>query len=192
MSSRKTQHGQFSNELKKGSGMPVIIAAIIAGIAAIIAALITGYFSFEQGSRTGRETAIAQLQPTIVSLQTVAVQQSDNGPQPIVPNQTTPTPVMIISSGQGSIQGVMSDRKGNKLSGLTVRIPNGPETMTDKDGKFVLNDVPSGDQQLMVTASNRSPLIQNVRVDSGQTITVNVIYDFGYVTVRLAFHHRSD
>jgi hypothetical protein len=86
--------------------------------------------------------------------------------------------VQRSAPGAGRIEGTLTDRAGSPLSGMSVGISNGPQTQTDSQGKFVMNDAPSGDQTVEVQSPSKKGLLtQTIRVEANQTTSVNVIYD---------------
>jgi hypothetical protein len=83
-------------------------------------------------------------------------------------------------SGVGRIAGMLSDRAGNPIGDMSVGIRNGPQAQTDSRGKFVVNEAPAGDQTVEVRSpSTKGQLTQNIRVEPGQTTSVNIVYDAG-------------
>jgi TIR domain/Carboxypeptidase regulatory-like domain/Domain of unknown function (DUF4062) len=83
----------------------------------------------------------------------------------------------IVTTGR--VTGSVVDQAGNPLSGITVSFRNGPQTLTDKDGGFVLNNVPEGTQTIEVQSPAHKAAPQQVKVTGNQTASVNVVYDPG-------------
>jgi hypothetical protein len=71
------------------------------------------------------------------------------------------------------------DRSGRVLSDVSISILNGPETAVDTQGKFVLNNVPVGDQVVILKSSRGvgGEVRQVVQLESGKTTQTNIIYD---------------
>ena len=95
----------------------------------------------------------------------------------------TPSPrfTPVTTPGQppipGRLVGFLKDRAGNPIPEINVGILNGPHLDTDKDGKFVLKDAPSGDQLIEVQAKAGGKVTQDVAVEPGQTTSVSIVYD---------------
>ena len=84
------------------------------------------------------------------------------------------TLVETTGGGSGSIKGTVSSGAGGKLSGVTVRVLGGTASLTNKGGKYNIQNVPEGLQT--VTASKDGYLPQqrdDVNVVAGGTVTVN-------------------
>jgi hypothetical protein len=80
--------------------------------------------------------------------------------------------------GTGRLAGTLTDRAGKPISDMSVSIRNGPETRTDIEGRFVLNNVAVGDQLLEVQSpSEKGSLTQTVTAQSQTTTPVSIIYD---------------
>lgn len=96
----------------------------------------------------------------------------NSSPLPATASQT-PLP------GTGRLKGVLTDRAGNPLTGLRVSIKNGPQTLSDAQGQFVLNGAPTGDQILVVENPhiNTGPLTQALALLEGQTTQTKIVYD---------------
>jgi hypothetical protein len=92
--------------------------------------------------------------------------------------EQTPTPV---PNAIASLEGIVMDRSGKVLGDLSVSVRNGPETEVDTQGKFVLNNVPAGDQVIIVKSSHDvgGEVRQAVRLDAGKRNQTNIIYDSG-------------
>ena len=151
--------------------VPIIVAVIMA-LGGIMAAVITA----KAGETKGRQTAIAELQPTINGLQT-ALAQPTSAPITVVVTATPAPGVTQEPAGDvGRVEGTLTDREGNPLSNISVSIRNGPEALTDVQGKFVLNEIPLGDQLIVVKSrSGGSQFTQNIRIEQATIITL--VYD---------------
>lgn len=104
----------------------------------------------------GREAAIVGLQPTIAVLETaIAGYQS-----------------------YAQLSGQLVDRQGNPINDVLVTIRNGPGTKTDVNGRFVLGNVPIGEQIVVIEPpSGQGQLTQNVSIKQDQINYVNIVYD---------------
>lgn len=89
-------------------------------------------------------------------------------------NNTNPPSV----SNTGRLEGTLTDRDRNPIKNITVSIPTGPKTRTDMQGVFILNDVPVGDQVIVIEPpSGKGQLAQNIKVEKGMTTKINIVYD---------------
>ena len=126
------------------------------------------------GEASGRQTAIAELQPTIDYLESVVtnLETAVSDVKPTVVFTSTP----VIYTGQ--LEGIFTDRSGSPISNISVSIRNGSQTITDISGKFILENVPAGNQILVVKPpSGRGEVTQNVWVEANQTTVANIVYD---------------
>jgi hypothetical protein len=76
----------------------------------------------------------------------------------------------------GSVQGLVTDTKGDGLEGVTVNV-GGKMTTTDKDGLFDVADVPEGDVQVAVDDKALSAAQTTVEVKTEQKATVALTAD---------------
>ena len=89
-----------------------------------------------------------------------------------------PLPDPDSQFGTGRLEGALTDRAGNPINNVSVGILKGPETRTDLEGKFVLSQVPTGDQMIVIkTLGDKGQLMRNIRVEEGRTTKANVFYD---------------
>jgi hypothetical protein len=76
----------------------------------------------------------------------------------------------------GSVTGVVVDKgTGKFLQGAEVLAPNGVQALTDRTGTFILNDVPTGSQELTVSYSGLQQSKVNAVVADGQTTSVSTV-----------------
>jgi hypothetical protein len=154
---------------KKSNLVPVLVPIVVAliGLAGVV---ITALLSCDRCEIKGRDEAIAELQPTIEFLETLAA-SSQTG-------QVTAAPADAVSGALGRIEGVFTDRDGSPISNLSVGFQNGPETITDISGVFVLDNVPAGDQLLVASPpSGKGDVTQHVQIFEDQTTFANIVYD---------------
>ena len=94
---------------------------------------------------------------------------------------TKRTPELVphpVPRSAARLEGMVINRSGSILSDVSVSIRNGPETRTDMQGQFVLNNAPVGDQVIVIKPpSGSGQLTQNVQLSDGQTTKTNIIYD---------------
>jgi hypothetical protein len=76
------------------------------------------------------------------------------------------------TGGAGSIKGTVYSGAGGKISGVTVQVLGGSSSVTNKGGKYSIQNVPAGSQS--VTASRDGYLSQQqfVTVSAGGTVTL--------------------
>jgi len=75
----------------------------------------------------------------------------------------------------GSVQGRVVDAKSRPLQGATVLIENTTlGAATDKDGNFLIKDVPVGEQTLVVQFIGYSTVRKQIRVEDDQTTEADV------------------
>jgi hypothetical protein len=89
----------------------------------------------------------------------------------------TLTPGTQLSIQHGRLEGTLTDRSGNPISNISVGIRNGPKSTTDMNGRFVLPNIPSGDQMIVVMPpSGGGELTRNIVVEEHATTKANIIY----------------
>jgi hypothetical protein len=84
----------------------------------------------------------------------------------------TPIPV---GGGTGTLKGTVISSTGAKLSGVLVQVAGGPSATTNKGGKYSIQNVPEGAQNVTASHSNYSdtgPLAVNIV--AGSTVTLNI------------------
>jgi hypothetical protein len=70
---------------------------------------------------------------------------------------------------EGTIEGVIKDANGNPIANATVTLNNGMTTMTDVNGHFSFESVPSGNYTLNATKAGLETITQSVSASAGQT-----------------------
>jgi len=155
--------------------VPIVVALI--GFAGVV---ITALLSCDTCKERGRRETIAELIPTISHLETQVVDLQ------ACCDADKETEVMIEEMEQafGRLEGVFTSLEKKPISDLTVSIRNGPQTITDIDGRFVLDNVSAGDQLIVVSAdSGQDDVTQHVHIVENQTTIANIIYDAGARTI---------
>jgi iron complex outermembrane receptor protein len=76
--------------------------------------------------------------------------------------------------GNGSIKGSVHSAKGEALPNATISIKKNPATMTDSTGRFVVNNLPSGRQEVVITAAGYTANTTAVNVQEGKEVEVNI------------------
>lgn len=97
------------------------------------------------------------------------------------PDGPGPAPVPTAAAGTARLEGVVIDRSGNALGGLSVGVKGGPKTNADTVGRFVLNNLPAGDQLIVVKSADGrgGEVTSNIRLEEGKLNRANILYDPG-------------
>lgn len=149
-----------------------IIVALIGSAGVVIAA----WLSCDTCKERGRQEGIAELMPTVSYLET----QVHDLQACCDTDKETEVMAEDVEEVFGRLEGVFTDREKTPISDLTVSIKNGPQTITDIAGKFVLDNVPAGDQLIVVTLdSGKGDVTQHVHIVENQTTIANIVYDAG-------------
>lgn len=83
--------------------------------------------------------------------------------------------VSAVQAQTGSIQGRISDQNGIYVPGANVVIPSlAKGAISDFDGRFTLVDIPEGGYTLEISYLGYGKVEQDVQVNGGQTIAVNI------------------
>ena len=134
-------------------------------------------------------TAIAVVLVTVISTTNRPPPTTAKGPEspPAPPRSaTTQTPPVLVvatnpsppSSAAGRLEGWVKDRAGNSISDLLVSVRHGPETKTDRQGHFVLNNLSAGDQDLVIAPpSQRGQVAQHITIQANLPNQVTIVYD---------------
>lgn len=78
----------------------------------------------------------------------------------------------------GHLEGILTDRNGNPIINIPIGILRGPQTRTDIEGKFVLTEVPVGDQLIVIKPQvEKSQVTQNVHIERAQPNRIKIYYD---------------
>jgi hypothetical protein len=80
-------------------------------------------------------------------------------------------------SGTGTVTGTVLDDDGNPIQGATVYVEGYPnvENTTDSLGRYVLEDVPTGSQRIIIVKDGYQRSHEDVNVQQGQTTTTQDI-----------------
>ncbi|UCG70710.1 MAG: carboxypeptidase regulatory-like domain-containing protein [Thermoplasmata archaeon] len=80
-------------------------------------------------------------------------------------------------SGIGIVTGTVLDEDGNPVQGATVYVEGDPsvENTTDSLGRYVLEDVPTGNQRIIIVKDGYQRNYEDVNVQQGQTTTTDDI-----------------
>ena len=77
------------------------------------------------------------------------------------------------SGGVGTIKGTVTNAGGAKLAGVLVGTDTGHMALTNKGGKYMIQNVPAGDRSVTASKAGFTPEVINVTVNAGSTTTVN-------------------
>jgi hypothetical protein len=107
---------------------------------------------------------------------TASSYESQNASASVTENNTTIVDFPLsetVTGGSGSIKGTVDSSAGGKLAGVTVQVLGGSSSLTNKGGKYTIQNVPEGLQT--VTASKTGFLSQqkDVNVAAGGSMTLN-------------------
>lgn len=154
-----------------------IIIAIIGMAGLIGAALVGGLLNCAPCELRGERQAEEKLLPTIGYLETqISGMPGVELQMPVQTQQADPDTSPISYTGQ--VVGILTDRSSNGLTNMTISIENGPETTTDSLGSFVLENVPTGPQRIIVRAPTTSGQFnQNIFVNDNIVTTVSLVFD---------------
>ena len=120
------------------------------------------------------------LSPVPAGTRTVSVTASGYEPQNqqtiVTDGQDTPVNFALVaetSGGSGTIKGTVRDTSGTKLGDVVVSTDTGPSAITNKGGKYTIQDVPAGSR--IVTASRIGYVTQQkaATVTAGSIETVD-------------------
>jgi beta-lactamase regulating signal transducer with metallopeptidase domain len=87
-------------------------------------------------------------------------------------------------AGPGAISGVLYDQLGGLLPGAMVALVQQPDlrrydTITDRNGAFLFNLLPSGDYELNTSLPGFSTVTNRIRIDAGSTIERSITLPLG-------------
>lgn len=74
----------------------------------------------------------------------------------------------------GSLKGIVHTAKGEALPHATISIQKKAVTMTDSTGKFVVNNIQTGRQEIVITAAGYSANTLTVHVQEGKEADINI------------------
>ncbi len=120
------------------------------------------------------------LSPVPAGTRTISVTASGYDPQnqqaTVNDGQDTSVNFALVaetSGGSGTVKGTVTDASGTKLSDVEVSTDTGPSAITNKGGKYTIQDVPAGSRTM--TASRIGYVTQQkaAAVTAGSTETVN-------------------
>jgi hypothetical protein len=83
-----------------------------------------------------------------------------------------------VGGGTGTLKGTVMSAAGAKLKGAVVQVTGGPNSNTNKGGKYTVQNVPEGLQSVIASHpdhGNTTPI--QVTIPAGSTVTLNITFD---------------
>ena len=77
------------------------------------------------------------------------------------------------TGGSDSIKGTVYSSSGGKLSGVTLSVLGGTSSLTNKGGKYTIQNVPAGLQTVTASKAGYTSLEQDVDVLAGGAVNLN-------------------
>ena len=77
------------------------------------------------------------------------------------------------TGGSGSIKGTVYSGAGGKLQGVNLQVMGGTSSMTNKGGKYTIQNVPGGIQTVTATKTGFLPQEKDIFVNAGGSVTLN-------------------
>ena len=74
----------------------------------------------------------------------------------------------------GSVKGIVHTAKGEALPHATISIQKKAVTMTDSTGKFVVSNIQTGRQEIVITAAGYSANTLTIHVQEGKETDINI------------------
>jgi hypothetical protein len=167
--------GEYPPPSKSSQGWTIIVA-IIGAVTTLLAAMISGSSNSETGRLRGEREAEQRLLPTISALETKSAQLTLQLTSSPSTTNISVTPI-TISDFSGHVDGFLTDRSGTPIPDMAVSIRNGPQTKTDSQGRFVLDNVSTGSQLVIVQAAAGGEFSQNIDVRENQTTYASLVFD---------------
>lgn len=88
--------------------------------------------------------------------------------------------IFILTHAQkGLINGWIRDQNGVGLPGANIVLENGQGTISDFEGNFYIYNLEAGSYILSVSYIGYSPFSEQISVEAGKTITVDIVMDAG-------------
>jgi hypothetical protein len=102
--------------------------------------------------------------------------ESQNAPAGVTEGNTTVVDFTLSETptgGSGTIKGTVYSSTGGKLSGVTLQVLGGSSSLTNKGGKYTIQNVSAGLQTVTAIKTGYTSLEQDVNVVAGGTVTLN-------------------
>lgn len=88
-------------------------------------------------------------------------------------NLTVSGTITADSSGRGAVLGVVTNQDGRGVADVRVILDDAREARTDRDGRFLISNVPTGTRQMDMAAIGMTPVSQTVDVFNRDTAFVS-------------------
>ena len=101
---------------------------------------------------------------------------SQTAPASVTENNSTTVDFRLSETptgGSGSIKGTVYSSAGGKLSGVTLQVPGGTASLTNRGGKYTIQNVPSGLRSVTASKDGYADETQQVSVLAGSSVTLN-------------------
>ena len=82
--------------------------------------------------------------------------------------------LVAVGGGTGTLKGTVLSSGGSKLSGVTIQVVGGPSANTNKGGKYTVQNVPEGLQNIIATHASEESWSGAVTIVNGSTTTLNI------------------
>lgn len=98
-----------------------------------------------------------------------------------------------LVNAQNSISGTITDHKNQPIKGVEISAPEiHSETTSDENGKYILRNIPSGDNKIVFTFPDFKTTNQSIKVEQNETI-LNIVLEeemihMDEVIISTAFH----
>ena len=102
--------------------------------------------------------------------------ESQNAPAIVPENDTTIVEFTLTETptgGSGTVKGTVYSSTGGKLSGVTLQVLGGSSSLTNKGGKYTIQNVSAGLQTVTAIKTGYTSLEQDVNVVAGGSVTLN-------------------
>jgi hypothetical protein len=112
---------------------------------------------------------------------TVSASGYDSTSLPIVVSDGVPSMLDFVltptvgGGGTGALKGTVKDSSGTKLGGVLVEVQGGGQSATtNKGGKYTIQNVPGGPQDVTASKTGFSDTLDTVEIIAGSTVTLNI------------------
>ncbi len=83
----------------------------------------------------------------------------------------------LVAQGQqqGSLRGQVKTEQGEPLAHATVIVKNGPTKLTDSTGRFVLEGIAVGKQEVTISSAGYATRTLTVQIQEGKEASLNTV-----------------
>lgn len=78
------------------------------------------------------------------------------------------------TTGTGALKGTVVSSTGAKLGGVQVQVAGGPSATTNKGGKYTIQNIPAGTQDVTAFHASEGGYLGEVTILDGSTVTLNI------------------